>query len=311
MVKRIDASVIFPRKTYRLRLPSRILTLGRRTLIMGVLNVTPDSFYAGSTYLDSPSAIAHALDLERAGADLLDIGGESTRPGSDPVSAEAELARVLPVIEGLRGKLRIPISLDTQKAAVAEACIAAGVELINDVSGLRNDPELADVVRRRGVGLVLMHMRGTPGTMQQGPFARDVVNDVSIGLRAALRRAMEAGIAKARLVIDPGIGFGKRYEQNFELLARLPELARLDVPFMVGTSRKAFLGWALADKDPAGKRTTPCPPEKRLWGTAATVAAAILGGAHIVRVHDVAEMAQVACITDCIIAESAGHARRG
>jgi dihydropteroate synthase len=291
----------FARKTYRLQLLSGTLALGRRTLVMGVINVTPDSFYSGSSYLDAPSAIAQALDMERAGADLLDVGGESTRPGADPVSTEEEIARVIPVIEGLRGKLRIPISLDTQKAAVAEAGIGAGAEIINDISGLRGDPELAEVIRRKRVALVLMHMRGTPSTMQEGPFARDVMSDVAAGLRTALGRAARVGIPRSRIVIDPGIGFGKRYPQNFEILARLPELAQLGYPLLVGTSRKTFLGWTLAKKNSAGKLSEPVwPTERRLWGTAAAMTAAILGGAHIVRVHDVAEMIQVVRISDAI-----------
>jgi dihydropteroate synthase len=281
-----------------LRLPSRTLVLGERTLIMGVLNVTPDSFFDGGTYLDAPSAIGRALDLERAGADLIDIGGESTRPGADPVSADEELARVLPVLEGLRGKIRIPISLDTQKATVAEAGIAAGVELINDVSALRFDPALGEIIRRRRVALIAMHMRGTPSTMHKGPFASNVTRDVVSGLKAAAGRAIRAGVAKSQILIDPGFGFGKRYEQNYELLAHLAELAKLGYPLVVGTSRKVFIGWKLA----GGRKEPPWPMEKREWGTAATVAAAILGGAHIVRVHDVKEMTQVARITDAIVA---------
>jgi len=286
------------RKRYRLRLPSRTLALGERTLIMGVLNVTPDSFFDGGKYLDSPSAIARAVELERAGADLIDIGGESTRPGADPVSAEEELSRVLPVLEGLRGQIHIPISLDTQKATVAEAGLELGVELINDVSALRSDPKLAGIIRRKRAALTLMHMRGTPSTMHKGPFASDVTRDVVSGLKAAVNRATRAGIAKAQILVDPGFGFGKTYEQNFELLARLPELAKLGYPLVVGTSRKVFIGWKLA----GGGKETPWPLENRLWGTAATVAAAILGGAHIVRVHDVEEMAQVARIVDAITA---------
>ena len=284
------------RKRYRLRLPSRTLKLGERTLLMGVLNVTPDSFFDGGRFQDSQAAIARAFEIERAGADILDIGGESTRPGSDPVTAEEELDRVLPVLEGLRGKLRIPISLDTQKAAVAEAGIAAGVEIINDVTGLRNDPSMADLVSRHRVGVVLLHMRGTPKTMHEGPFASHVMRDVASGLRAAAAQALRAGIAKDRLLIDPGIGFGKGFAQNFELLHRLPELARLGYPLVVGTSRKAFVGWALADKG------EPWPADKREWGTAATITAAILGGAHVVRAHDVVEMAQVARVADAIAA---------
>ncbi len=286
------------RKRYRLRLPSRTLVLGERTLIMGVLNVTPDSFFDGGVYLDAPSAIGRALALERAGADLIDIGGESTRPGADPVSADEELARVMPVLEGLRDKIRIPISLDTQKAAVAEAGIAVGVELINDVSALRSDPALAEVIRRRRVALILMHMRGTPSTMHKGPFASNATRDVFSGLKAAVGRAARAGLAKSQILIDPGFGFGKKYEQNYELLAHLQELGKLGYPLVVGTSRKVFIGWKLA----RDRKEPPWPIEKREWGTAATVTAAILGGAHIVRVHDVEEMAQVARITDAIVA---------
>jgi len=290
--------LIVTRKRYRLWLPSRTLVLGERTLIMGVLNVTPDSFFDGGTYLDAPSAIGRALDLERAGADLIDIGGESTRPGADPVSADEELARVLPVLEGLQGKIHIPISLDTQKAAVAEAGIAAGVELINDVSALRFDPALGEIIRRRRVALIAMHMRGTPSTMHKGPFASNVTRDVVSGLKAAVGRAIGAGVAKSQILIDPGFGFGKKYEQNYELLAHLAELAKLGYPLVVGTSRKVFIGWKLA----GGRKEPPWPIEKREWGTAATVTAAILGGAHIVRVHDVEEMTQVARITDAIVA---------
>jgi dihydropteroate synthase len=284
------------RNRHRLRLPSRTLDLGARTLIMGVLNVTPDSFFDGGKYLDSPSAIARAMELERAGADLIDIGGESTRPGADPVSAEEELSRVLPVLEGLQGQIHIPMSLDTQKAAVAEAGIAAGVELINDVSALRSDPALAEIVRRKRVALILMHMRGTPSTMNKGPFASNVTRDVVSGLKAAAGRAAQAGVPKSQILLDPGFGFGKTYEQNYQLLAHLPELAKVGYPLVVGTSRKVFIGWKLA----GGNKETPWPIDKRAWGTAATVAAAILGGAHIVRVHDVEEMSQVARIIDAI-----------
>ena len=278
------------RKKFTLRLPSCKLVLGKRTLIMGVLNVTPDSFSDGGQFLDARSAIERAFQMERDGADILDIGGESTRPGSSGVSAQQELDRVLPVLNQLRGRLKIPISIDTQKAAVADAAVNAGAEIINDVSALRSDPELAKVARRRRLPIILMHMRGAPRTMQHGPFARDVLRDVARGLREALARAKRLGIARSQIILDPGIGFGKSYAQNFELLARLPELARLGCPLLVGTSRKAFIGHALG-----GVAT-----EQRIWGTAATVAASILGGAHIVRVHDVAEMSQVAKIADAI-----------
>jgi len=284
------------RRAFRLRLPDgRSLALGERTLVMGVLNLTPDSFYRSSRAVGVPQAVARALQMEREGADILDVGGESTRPGSQGVSAEVELARVLPVLERLRGRLKIPISIDTQKAEVAEAAAAAGAVLLNDVSALRNDPALAAVARRRRLPVILMHLRGRPRTMQKRPFARNVMADVAGGLRAALRRARAAGIARSQVILDPGIGFGKSYAQNCELLARLPELARLGCPLLVGASRKTFIGAFLAQP----RRTAPsprgpiAPPEERLWGTAATVAAAVLGGAHIVRVHDVEEMAQV------------------
>ena len=278
------------RRKFTLRLPSCKLVLGEHTLIMGVLNVTPDSFSDGGQFLDARSAVEHALRMERAGADLLDIGGESTRPGSQEVSAQQELDRILPVLDQLRGRLKIPISIDTQKAQVADAAAMAGAEIINDVSALRSDLEVAKVARRHRLPMILMHMRGAPRTMQHGPFARDVLRDVMRGLREALTRAKRFGITKSQIILDPGIGFGKDYAQNFELLARLPELARLGCPLLVGTSRKAFIGHAL------GRVAT----EQRIWGTAATVAASILGGAHIVRVHDVAEMAQVAKIADAI-----------
>jgi len=287
---------MFCRKRFRLALRSRTLVLGERTLLMGVVNVTPDSFSDGGIYHDPEAAAERAFELERTGADLLDIGGESTRPGAAPVPAGEELARVLPVLEKLRGKLRIPISIDTQKAEVAETALAAGAEIVNDVSALRCDARLAEVARRAHAPLILMHMRGTPGTMQQGPFARDVMRDVLSGLQAAIIRARRAGLVKSRLLIDPGIGFGKSFKQNFELLARLPELARLGCPIVIGTSRKSFLGRALAREG-----EPPVPADQRIWGTAATVTASILGGAHIVRVHDVAEMAQVARVADQIL----------
>jgi dihydropteroate synthase len=279
------------RKIFRLRLPTRTLVLGERTLLMGVLNVTPDSFSDGGHFLDPDAATLRALEIEREGADILDIGGESTRPGSECVSAEEELRRVIPVLEKLRGRLKIPISIDTAKAEVAEAAANAGAEIINDVTGLRNDPQIAEVARRRKLPLILMHMRGEPRTMQKGPFARDVVRDVKTGLRRAIAIARRAGVAKSQIVLDPGLGFGKSYEQNFELLDRLAELARLGFPLLIGASRKSFVGRALG-----GAEKT-----ERIWGTAAAVTASILGGAHFVRVHDVIEMAQVARVADAVL----------
>jgi dihydropteroate synthase len=278
-----------------MKLPRRTLVMGERTLVMGVLNVTPDSFSDGGKFCTVDKAVKQAFAMEKAGADILDIGGESTRPGSAGVTAGEELRRVLPVMMRLRGKLKIPISIDTQKAAVAEVAAKAGAEIINDVSALRTEPAIADVARRYKLPVILMHMRGEPRTMQKLPFARDVMRDVTRGLRTAVRRARKAGIAKSQIILDPGIGFGKSYAQNCALLGRLPELAELDFPLLVGTSRKAFIGAIL------GSAKKPFPAEKRLWGTAATVVASILGGAHIVRVHDVAEMAQVVRIADAIV----------
>jgi len=273
--------------------------LGERTLVMGVLNVTPDSFSDGGRYSTVRAAVARAMEMEAEGADIVDIGGESTRPGSEGVSAGAELERVLPVLRALRGRLKIPISIDTQKAAVAEAAIEAGAEMVNDVSALRG-PEgsgraMGEVVRRAGVPIVLMHMRGKPKTMQRRPFARDVMGDVTKGLREALGRARRAGIPRGRVILDPGIGFGKSTEQNCELLARLGELKRLGCPLLIGASRKTFIGKLLGGAS----------EEKRAWGTAAAVTAAVLGGAQIVRVHDVGEMAQVVRVADSIAGERA------
>jgi dihydropteroate synthase len=307
------------RKIFRWRLAKRTLLLGKKTLVMGVLNITPDSFSDGGKFFSQQKAIQHALAIEKAGADILDIGGESTRPGSAEISVVEELRRLLPVLQALRGKLRIPISVDTRKASVAEIVLGAGAEIINDVSALRFDPRIAEVVADKRCGLVLMHMRGEPGTMQKIAFAKNVVADVTKDLRAALTVARKAGVRKNQIVLDPGIGFGKSFPQNYELLRKLPEIAKLGYPLAVGTSRKGFLGHTLAlakqgafdervrHSASASKKIAmlraekPLPSEERIFATAATVAASILGGAHIVRVHDVAEMAQVAAVIDRIL----------
>jgi dihydropteroate synthase len=278
------------RGKFTLKLPAGTLPLGEHTVVMGILNVTPDSFSDGGLYLDAAAAMARAIAMEAAGADIIDIGGESTRPGSAGISASEEIRRILPVIQKLRGTIQIPISVDTSKAEVAESAAAAGAEILNDVTGLRNDPRIAEVARRRKLGLILMHMRGTPNMMQESSFARDVIRDVSAGLGRSIAVALNAGVARSQIVVDPGIGFGKSHEQNCEIIRRLPEFAKLGFPLLVGTSRKSFLGTAL-------KQNTE---NDRIWGTAATVAASILQGAHIVRVHDVAEMAQVARVTDVV-----------
>jgi dihydropteroate synthase len=283
------------RKKYKLIVRGRAIILGERTLVMGVLNVTPDSFSDGGKFFRVDVAVKAALAMERAGADILDIGAESTRPGATGISGEEEMERLLPVLQGLRGRLKIPISIDTQKARVAEMAIGAGAEMLNDISGLRYDPKLAEVAARSGVPIVLMHMRGTPRTMQQKPWAKDVMKDASRGLCESVAIARRAGVRKSQIILDPGIGFGKSFAQNYELLAKLPALAKLGYPLLVGTSRKGFLGATLA-RD--GK---PLPEGERIWGTAATVTASILQGAHFVRVHDVEEMAQVARVTDCLL----------
>jgi len=263
---------------------------------MGVLNVTPDSFSDGGKFFTLKNAVDAALAMQRAGADILDIGAASTRPGSSDIPVAEELARLLPILQALRGRLKIPISIDTQKSLVAEIAIGAGAEILNDISGLKHDPRIAEVAARHKVPLVLMHMRGTPRTMQKRPFAKDVLRDVITGLSHSLAVARRAGVSKSQLILDPGIGFGKSYAQNYELLAKLPRLAMLGCPVLVGTSRKGFLGATLAQK---GK---PVRPDQRLWGTAATVTASILRGAHIVRVHDVPEMVQVARVSDALLA---------
>jgi len=283
------------RKNLRQKLASRTLQLGERTLVMGVLNVTPDSFSDGGKFLAPEAAIKQALAMAAAGADFIDIGGESTRPGSLETPPAEELDRILPVLEGLHGRVTIPISVDTRRAAVAELTLRAGAEIINDVSGLKHDPGIAAVAAEQGAALILMHMRGEPQTMQKTPFARDVLRDVMHGLRHSVAIARKAGVAKWQIILDPGIGFGKSYAQNYEILQKLPQLAKLGFPLLVGASRKGFLGATLA------REGQPAPPKERIWGTAATVAASILNGAHIVRVHDVAEMVQVARVTDCVL----------
>jgi dihydropteroate synthase len=283
-----------PRKIHKLQLSKHTLVLGERTLVMGVLNITPDSFSDGGKFFIVKKAVDAALGMERAGADILDIGAESTRPGSEGISAAEEMRRLLPVLQSLRGRLKIPISVDTQKSTVAEIAIGAGAEILNDISGLKNDPRLAEVAAKHKVPLILMHIRGTPRTMQKLPFAKNIIRDVKMGLGQSIRVALRAGVPKSQIVVDPGIGFGKSHSQNYELIAKLPELAILGCPLLVGTSRKGFIGATLANR---GK---PAPADERIWGTAATVTASILSGAHIVRVHDVLEMVQVARVADAL-----------
>jgi dihydropteroate synthase len=252
---------------------------------MGVLNVTPDSFADASHLVAPEQAAAAAMALEAAGADLIDIGGESTRPGAEPVDAATEIKRVVPVLEALRGRLRVPISIDTYKASVAEAVLDAGAAMINDISGLQYEPELASVVARHRAALVLMHTRGRSTEMYAQASYRDLIGEVIAELRSSVGRATAAGVSREQLLVDPGVGFAKRPEHSYGVLARLPEIARaLRRPVLVGPSRKSFLKDAAGGAEAAG----------RDWPTAAAVTAAVLAGAHIIRVHAVAEMVQVA-----------------
>ncbi len=255
-----------------------------RTLLMGILNVTPDSFSDGGKWPDVDPAVAHGLEMRAQGADIIDVGGESTRPGAAPVGVEEEMRRVLPVIERLGGM----ISIDTSKAAVAEAALQAGARFVNDVTALR-DPRMGGVVARSGAALILMHRKGSPRTMQKDPTYRNVVEEILNFLRRRLKRALSAGISHDRILVDPGIGFGKRPEHNLEILRRLPEFRRLGCPVAIGTSRKGFIGHVL------GRDV-----QERLLGTAATVAAAVLRGADLVRVHDVREMADVVRMSEAL-----------
>jgi len=275
------------RKRYGWKLKDRELQLGDRTLIMGILNVTPDSFSDGGKFLDPDRAFARAVEMEEEGADIIDIGAESTRPGSARISENEELRRLVPVLKRLRGKLAIPISVDTYKAAVAERALALGAEIINDPSSLTFDPQLAKIAAQHDAGLVLNHMRGTPETWAKLPPLPDVMGTILHDLGATVHRAMRAGLDRSRIVVDPGLGFGKRKEQNAEILARLRELARLDLPILVGPSRKSFLAQQ--------------SPEETAYATAAAVAASILAGAHIVRVHDVRYMRAAASVADAIL----------
>ena len=276
------------RRRYTLPLPGAApLALGERTLVMGVVNVTPDSFSDGGSWRDAGRAADHALALEAAGADLLDIGGESTRPGADEVSAAEERRRVVPVLKRLAGQVRTPISIDTCKAEVARAALGDGAAMVNDVTGLRHDPALAGVVAESRAALVVMHSRGRSRDMYRHARYADVGAEVAHELQASIEAAVAGGVARSRILVDPGLGFAKRAGQSYAALAALGRLATLDRPILVGPSRKSFLAGA-GDRGPAD----------RDWGTAAAVTAAILEGAHVVRVHRVAEMRQVVEVAD-------------
>ncbi|MFQ5992338.1 MAG: dihydropteroate synthase [Nitrospiraceae bacterium] len=265
------------------------LRLDRGPLVMGVLNVTPDSFSDGGRYLDPKAAVDHGIEMVEQGADLIDVGAESSRPGSDPVSPDEEIRRLIPVVRELCRRTSIPISVDTTKAVVAKRALDAGAATINDISALRFDPDMGTVVSQEQAGLVLMHMQGTPKTMQHAPHYGDVVREVRQFLEERLRVAVAAGISQDHIIVDPGIGFGKTPAHNLQLLAHLHELLSLGLPVLVGVSRKAFIG-----------ETLERPVADRLLGTAAAVAVAILHGATMVRAHDVKEMRDVAKMAHAI-----------
>ena len=268
-----------------------------RTLVMGILNVTPDSFSDGNQFFSIDAALAHARVMIAEGADIIDVGGESTRPGAALISPEEEIERVVPIIEALAKETDVPISIDTTKSMVAGAALAAGASIVNDISALRFDYHIADEVVKAKAGLILMHSRGTPATMQRLPPAADIMADIVHSLRASLAMAERRGVLREAIVIDPGIGFGKTFPQNLEIIAKLDQLqaAFPDLPIMIGTSRKAFIGQLLADAD-----GNPASADQRLHGSMATTAAAILNGAKIARVHDVKAAVETAKVIDAI-----------
>ena len=283
--------MIRPRPSYAVPLPNRpALVLGGRTLVMGILNVTPDSFADGGLHFEASRAVAHGLRMVDDGADIIDVGGESTRPGAEPVSPDEELRRVLPVITGLAADGRAIISIDTYKSAVARAAVAHGAVIVNDISALRYDPGLPRAVADTGAALVLMHNRGRSREMYSEAVYQDVADEIATELERAVARAQEDGVQREAIILDPGLGFAKRADQSFAALAALDRLVALDRPVLSGPSRKSFLTAALGD----------LPPDQRDWGTAAAVTASVLLGAHIVRVHRVRELAQVVRVADRI-----------
>lgn len=285
-----DALERYARRRFDLRLGPYRLSVGDRPLLMGVVNVTPDSFSDGGKFLQPERAVAHARDLVAEGADLLDVGGESTRPGSDPVPEEEEMRRVLPVVETLAEALEVPISIDTRHARVAREAAAAGAAIVNDITGLQGEREMARAVADTGAGLVLMHIRGEPKTMQDAPRYDHLMAEVLRYLRRGLALAEEAGVPEEATIVDPGIGFGKRLEHNLEILGELSQIRSLGRPILVGPSRKRFLGQVTGAQDPA----------ERVWGTAASCALAVAAGAAILRVHDVAAMRQASAVAHAV-----------
>jgi len=278
-----------PMPPLELKIGGRTLHLSQRTHVMGILNVTPDSFYDGGRYGDAESAVSRGVEMVAEGADCLDVGGESTRPGSDPVPTDVELSRVIPVLRTLRKRVDVPISIDTRKAEVAEAALNAGADWVNDVSGFRDDPRMASVVAALDVPVILMHKRGTPKDMQKDTGYDNLLGEIRSFFAESLRLARKRGIRSDRIVLDPGIGFGKSAEDNFLLLRHLPDFLDFGLPLLVGVSRKSFIGKALG-----------APEQDRLFGTVAAVAISAFLGAHILRVHDVKEAVHAVRIADRI-----------
>ena len=272
----------------------RCFSWGQRTYLMGVLNITPDSFSDGGDFNSVTTAVDRAKELEAAGADIIDIGGQSTRPGAEQISLKMELERVLPVVEAIRAETSIPISVDTTRAEVAKAAIAAGTDMINDISGGTFDPEMLLAVARLNVPIVLMHIRGNPQTMGQLTNYQNLIGEIRDFLTSQIAAATSAGIPREKVIIDPGIGFAKNYNQNIEIFRRLPELRLLNCPILVGPSRKSFIGQIL--NQPQAKA--------RAWGTSAACCAAIFNGADILRVHDVQAMHDVSLVADAIFRDS-------
>jgi len=283
---------MYPREHFRIPLRDRVLELGPRTLILGVLNVTPDSFSDGGRYFKLADAVKRAWEIADEGADILELGGESTRPGSEGVTAEEEMRRIVPVLEGLRGSYPLPVSIDTSKEEVAQAALERGAAIINDVTSLNKSPGIGPLAARFGAALVLMHMRGRPSNMQLLPPSPDILAELEKWSVEAVARTRKLGVSSDKIILDPGIGFGKTVSQNLEILRNLNRLTKAGFPLLVGTSRKSFIGTLL--NRPAGER---------IFGTAASVAVSIMYGAHIVRVHDVAAMRAVAAFMDALASE--------
>jgi dihydropteroate synthase len=293
------------RAEFQWKIGKRSLTLGRRTLVMGIVNVTPDSFSDGGQFADADTAAAHAVRLLDEGADIVDVGGESTRPGARVVANGDELERVLPVIESIRrARPEAVISIDTYKSIVASAAIASGADIVNDVSGLTWDEAMATTIAKLGCGCVLMHLRGRPEEWRSMPPAADIVGLVRSELAASAACAVEAGVARESIVLDPGYGFGKNFDENYPLLAHLDILAELGFPLLVGTSRKSFLGRTVARRlsEFSGAAVADLAPNERGTATVASLAAAVLKGAHIVRVHDVRAAVEAVAVADAVLA---------